>query len=57
MYIELLLYKTKTNSKEEFTEGHNAYFNSVMIEGQESALKGIQDHQMFKDEVELPKLK
>lgn len=39
VYTELLLYKT--NSKEEFTEGHSAYFDSVMIEGQEPALKGI----------------
>lgn len=37
----MLLYKTKTNSKEEFTEGHSAYFDSAMIEGQEPALKGI----------------
>jgi len=41
VYTELLLYKTKTNSKEEFTEGYSAYFDSVMIEGQEPALKGI----------------
>jgi len=41
VYTELLLYKTKTNSKEEFTKGHSAYFNSVMIEEQEPALKEI----------------
>ena len=41
VYTELLLYKTKTNSKEEFTEDHNTYFDSVMIEEQEPVLKGI----------------
>lgn len=40
VYTELLLYKLKTNSKEEFTEGHSAYFESVMIGGQQPALKG-----------------
>jgi len=41
VYAELLLYKLKTNSKEEFTEGHSAYLDSVMIGGPEPALKGI----------------
>nr|AYE93208.1 hypothetical protein C0995_000009 [Termitomyces sp.] len=39
MYAELL--PSKANSKVEFTEGHNAYFDAVMLGGQEPALKGI----------------
>lgn len=39
VYAKLL--SIKTNSKEEFTEGHSAYFDAVMPEGQQPALKRI----------------
>jgi group II intron reverse transcriptase/maturase len=39
VYAKLL--SLKTNSKEEFTEGHSAYFDAVMPEEQQPALKRI----------------
>lgn len=39
VYAKLL--SLKTNSKEEFTEGHSAYFDAAMPEGQQPALKRI----------------
>jgi group II intron reverse transcriptase/maturase len=41
VYAELLTLKLKTNSKEEFTEYHSAYFDAAMLEGQQPALKRI----------------
>ena len=41
VYAEMLPLKIKTNSKEEFTEGLRAYFDAVMLGGQQPARKGI----------------
>lgn len=41
VYAELLPFKIKTNSKEEFTEGCSAYSDSAMIGGQQPALKRV----------------
>jgi hypothetical protein len=41
VYVKLLTLKLKTNSKEEFTEDHSAYFDAAMLEGQQPALKRI----------------
>ena len=40
VYAELLTLTTKTNGKEEFTEGHSAYSDAVMPGGPQPALKG-----------------
>ena len=40
VYAEIL-YVKYTNSKVEFTEGYNAYFDAAMLKGQQPALKGI----------------
>lgn len=39
VYAEFLL--SQANSKVEFTEGHSAYSDAVMLRGQQPALKGI----------------
>jgi len=41
VYAKVLTLKTKTNSKEEFTEDHSAYYDAAMLEGQQPALKRI----------------
>lgn len=41
VYVELLTLNLKTNSKEEFTEDRSAYFDAVMLGGQQPALKRI----------------
>ena len=41
VYAEILYLKLNTNSKVEFTEGYNAYFDAAMLKGQQPALKGI----------------
>jgi hypothetical protein len=41
VYVKLLIFILKTNSKEEFTEDRSAYHDAAMLEGQQPALRRI----------------